>query len=200
MALVQLDSPRLGSGPVISRRLVLGLTLSVAASCAPGSDLPPLPSPSDTAYRLGPGDQVRIITFGEQQLTGGFRVSDSGVIAVPLLGPIKAGGLTSRQLGEVISEELKRRRLFRDPSVAVEITEYRPIFILGEVSKPGQFAYQPGMTVLTAVAVAGGFTYRAVQDYSSVLRSNGGPPAEGLATGATLLQPGDVVTIFERRF
>ncbi len=197
---MQLDPPRPASGHAISRRLVLGLTLLVAASCAPGGDLPPLPPPSDTAYRLGPGDQVRIITFGEQQLTGEFKVSDSGIIAVPLLGAIKASGLTSRQLSEEIAAELKRRNLFRDPSVVVEITEYRPIYILGEVSKPGQFPFQPGMTVLTAAAVAGGFTYRAVQDRASVLRSNGGHPTEGLATGATLLQPGDVVTIFERRF
>lgn len=198
--LVQLDLPRPGMGPAISRRLVLGLTLLAAASCAPGGDLPPLPPLSDAAYRLGPGDQVRIITFGEQQLTGDFKVSDSGVIALPLLGPIQASGLTSRQLADVIAVELKRRKLFRDPSVVVEISAYRPIFILGEVSKPGQYPYQPGMTVLTAVAVAGGFTYRAVQDDASVLRSNGGKPEEGLATGATLLQPGDVVTIFERRF
>jgi polysaccharide export outer membrane protein len=185
---------------VISRRLVLGLTLLAATSCAPGGDLPPLPPLTDTSYRLGPGDQVRIITFGEQQLTGDFRVSDSGMIAVPLLGPIKAGGLTSRELSEVLAAELKRRKLFQDPSVTVEITEYRPIFILGEVSKPGQYPYQPGMTVLTAVAVAGGFTYRAVKDEASVLRNEGGTPAAGLATGATLLKPGDVVTIFERRF
>ncbi len=200
IALVQLVPPSPGSGPVISRRLLLGLTLLVTASCEPGSDLTPLPPPSDTAYRLGPGDQVRIITFGEQQLTGDFKVSDSGVIAVPLLGAIQASGLTSRQLSQEIATELKRRKLFRDPSVVVEITDYRPIFILGEVSKPGQFPYQPGMTVLTAVAVAGGFTYRAVQDRASVLRSIDGHPTEGRATGATLLQPGDVVTIFERSF
>lgn len=198
--LVQRDLPRPSVGPAISRRLVLGLTLLAAASCAPGGDLPPLPPPSDTAYRLGPGDQVRIITFGEQQLTGDFRVSDSGLIAVPLLGPIKASGLTSRQLGEVIAAELKRRKLFQDPSVTVEITDYRPIFILGEINKPGQYPYQPGMTVLTAVAIAGGFTYRAVQDRVSVLRKENGIPTESLATGAALLQPGDVVTIFERRF
>lgn len=193
---IQLDLP----SPAISRRLLLGLTLLVAASCEPGGDLPPLPPQSDTAYLLGPGDQVRIITFGEQQLTGDFRVSDSGVIAVPLLGAIEASGLTSRQLGQEIAAALKRRKLFLDPSVTVEIIDYRPIFILGEVGKPGQFPYQPGMTVLTAVAVAGGFTYRAVQDRASVLRSIDGRPTEGLATGSTLLRPGDVVTIFERSF
>jgi polysaccharide export outer membrane protein len=172
----------------------------LVTSCAPGGELPPLPPTADTAYRLGPGDQVHIITFGEQQLTGDFRVSDSGTMSVPLIGAVKASGLTSRELAESISDELRRRKLFRDPSVTVEVIAYRPIFILGEVNKPGQYPYQPGMTVLTAVAIAGGFTYRAVQDYSSVLRNSGGQPAAGRATGATLLEPGDVVTIFERNF
>jgi polysaccharide export outer membrane protein len=184
---------------LLSRRLVLGSVL-IVASCAPGGNLPPLPPIADTGYRLGPGDQVRIITFGEDQLTGEFTVSDSGNIAIPLLGTVKASGLTSQELADAITSELKRRQLFRDPSVAVEVVQYRPIFVLGEVSKPGQYAYQPRMTVLTAVAVAGGFTYRAVKDRASVLRDNGGQPVEGLATGATLLQPGDVLTIFERNF
>ncbi len=182
-----------------SRRLLLGSMLLVA-SCAPGRDLSPLPPTSDAAYRLGPGDRVRLITFGEQQLTGEFRVSDNGTIAVPLIGSAKAGGLTSRQLADGISAELRRRKLFTDPSVVVEVVEYRPIFVLGEVSKPGQFPYQPNMTVLTAVAVAGGFTYRAVESRAEVLRNTRGQPITGLATGATVLQPGDVVRIFERNF
>ena len=191
---------RLSDSPLaLSRRLFLGSALLVA-SCAPGRDLKPLPPTADTAYRLGAGDKVRLITFGEQQLTGEFRVSDNGTIDVPLIGAIRAAGLTSRQLADAISSELQRRKLFRDPSVVVEVVEYRPIFVLGEVSKPGQFPYQPQMTVLTAVAVAGGFTYRAIQDYASVLRNSGDKPVEGLATGATLLQPGDVVTIYERTF
>ncbi len=84
--------------------------------------------------------------------------------------------------------------------MVVEVIAYRPVFILGEVSKPGQYPFQPGMTVLTAVAVAGGFTYRAVEDYASVLRNTGDKPVEGRAVGATLLAPGDVVTIYERVF
>lgn len=185
-------------GPTLSRRIFLGSVL-LTASCAP--NLPPLPPAPDTAYRLGPGDQVRIITFGEQQLTGDFRVSDGGTLSVPLIGTVRATGLTSRQLADAISAELKRRKLFQDPSVVVEVTAYRPVFILGEVSKPGQYPFQPGMTVLTAVAVAGGFTYRAVEDYASVLRNNGGgKPVEGRARGATLLAPGDVVTVYERVF
>jgi polysaccharide export outer membrane protein len=190
---------------------LLGLVLAVAAlaavaaGCAPGRDLPPLP-PGSGEYRLGPGDTVRLIVFGEDPLTGEFRVNDAGNIAVPLLGGVHAAGLTSAELEVAMAAALQRARLLRAPSVAAEVTGYRPIFVLGEVNKPGQYPYQPGMTVVTAAAVAGGFTYRAVEDYVSVVRTLPGPGAaagtavEGKATRQSFLQPGDVVTVFERRF
>lgn len=171
-----------------------------AASCAPGRDLPSLPDTQPTAYRLGPGDMIRIITFGEDQMTGEFRVSDSGAIALPLIGSIPAAGLSSDGLAHRVAEKLEKDNLLRNPSVSAEIVTYRPIFILGEVSKPGQYPYQPGMTVVTAAAVAGGFTYRAVRDYASIVRTQDGAAIEGKATRQTFVQPGDVITIFERRF
>jgi polysaccharide export outer membrane protein len=143
---------------------------------------------------------VRIITFSDEQLTGDFRVNDSGNIALPLLGPVHAQGLTTNQLEGQVAEALRAKNLYRDPSVAVEVISYRPVFVLGEVSKPGQFSYQPGMSVITSVAVAGGFTYRAVDDMASVVRDVDGKPEEFRATRQTLLRPGDVVTIYERHF
>ena len=170
------------------------------AGCAPGRDLPPLPGYQAQAYRLGGGDQIRIITFGEEQLTGEFRVDDQGRIAVPLLGGVVAAGKTPQQLEASMAEALRKRNLLRDPSVAVEVLAYRPIFVLGEVAKPGQYPYQPGMTVLTSVAIAGGFTYRGVQDYVSVVRTTGGTAVEGTAAPSAFVAPGDVVKVFERRF
>ena len=90
--------------------------------------------------------------------------------------------------------------MLRKPSVSVEVATYRPIYVLGEVNKPGQYPYQPGMTVVSAAAVAGGFTYRAVEDYASVLRTTDGDSTEGKASRQALVQPGDVITVFERRF
>lgn len=168
--------------------------------CQPGKDLPPLPPLTNTAYTLGPGDDVRIITFGEQTLTGEFTVEDSGKIAVPLLGRVNAAGMTTGQLGDEIDGLLRSKNLFRDPSVSVQIVKYRPIFVLGEVNKPGEFPYQPGMTVLSAVAIAGGFTYRAVEGYASVVRTEHDKPIEGRVSRDALLKPGDVVTVFERTF
>ncbi len=174
--------------------------LWLLTGCAPGRDLPSLPAISASDYRLGPGDVVRLITFGEEHLTGEFRVADSGVIAVPLLDGVQAAGLTPTQLEQSVAKALQRARLLRNPSVSAEVIAYRPIFVLGEVNKPGQYPYQPAMTVVTAVAVAGGFTYRAVQDYASVVRNTQGVAVEGKAARQAFVQPGDVITVFERRF
>jgi polysaccharide biosynthesis/export protein len=193
-----LGTPKQG---LASLRPVLCLLLGLcAAACAPGHGLPELPPTSPGAYRLGPGDVVRLITFGEESLTGEFRVSDSGTIALPLIGSVRASGLSPDVLATRVSEALLHANLLRSPSVSAEVITYRPIFVLGEVSKPGQYPYQPGMTVVTAAAVAGGFTYRAIESYASVVRTQDGGAVEGTASRQTLIQPGDVITVFERRF
>jgi polysaccharide biosynthesis/export protein len=183
---------------------VLGLTLAglmAAGGCAsPGSGLPPIPDPNSGAYRLGSGDQVRIIVFGDEQLTGQFRVDASGDIALPLIGNVHVAGLTTRELEHSVAAALDRRGLYNKPSVAAEVTDYRPVFILGEVAKPGQYPFQPGMTVVTAVAVGGGFTYRGVDNVFSIVRTEHGTAIEGRAGRQTLVQPGDVITVYERRF
>jgi polysaccharide export outer membrane protein len=189
---------------LLSRRNALAgtalATLFAVAGCAEGANLPPLPNEENSAYHLGPGDEVRVITVGEDQLSGDFHVSDAGNIALPMLGPVKAAGLTTTELSSAIGQEAKSRSILNDPSVSVEVTNSRPFFVLGEVSKPGQYPYQPGMTVLTAVSVAGGFTYRAVEDYASVVRSTGTKSVEGKVKRSSFLQPGDVLTIYERHF
>lgn len=143
---------------------------------------------------------MRIITFGEEQLTGQFRVGDNGDIAVPLLGLVPAAGRTTGELQDEIAAGLAGRKLIVDPSVSVEVTTFRPVFVLGEVSKPGEYPYQPGMTVLTAVAVAGGFTYSAVQRRAVILRQIDGHATEGVVGRGAVIHPGDVITIEERYF
>lgn len=184
---------------VLAISLLIGVS-GLSACSAPGSDLPPVPTADTSAYRLGAGDQVRIITFSDEQLTGEFRVADSGNIALPLLGSVKAAGLTPAQLEGEVANALRQRNLYKDPSVAVEVIAYRPVFILGEVNRPGQYPYQPGMTVVTAVAIAGGYTYRAVQDDASIVRTVDGKAIEGRAERETYVRPGDVITVFERTF
>jgi polysaccharide export outer membrane protein len=182
------------------RHLILAGAAVVTACTSAGSGLKPVPKPASNEYILGPDDQIRIITFGEEQLTGEFRVDAAGDIALPLVGTVHAAGLTPGQLTEAITKTLRDSKLYKNPSVSVEVVAYRPLFILGEVSKPGQFPYQPGMSVVTAVAVAGGFTYRAVTDRFSIVRATPSGSVEGSATRETLVQPGDVITVYERIF
>ena len=115
------------------------ILLLVIAACAPGRGLPPLLPVSSDVYRLGPGDEVRIITVGEDTLTGEFAVDASGRIAVPMLGSTPAAGLSTDALGAAVGAALQRGGLVRAPSVSVEVTRYRSIFVLGEVNKPGEF-------------------------------------------------------------
>ena len=183
-------------------RLLLFCVLAAAGSpgCTPGADLPKLTAYNGAIYRLDVGDKVRIITYGEQQLSETFSIGDGGDFDLPLLGAVHAAGLTSAELGAEIMRELKARDLFRKPSVAVEIVAYRPITVLGEVAKPGQYPYQPGMTLLTAVGVAGGFTYRSVEDRAYTVRKVGDKPVIGILTPQDYVQPGDVIKIYERFF
>jgi polysaccharide export outer membrane protein len=174
--------------------------LALTGCSSPWAGLPPIGDANASVYRLGPGDQVRIITFGEEQLTGEFRVDASGNIALPLVGDVHAAGLTPRQLEQAASATLRQSNLYKNPSVSVEVVNYRPIFVLGEVNHPGEYPFQPGMSVLTAAAIGGGFTYRAIEDEFSIVRSINGHAVEGRAERQTLMGPGDVLTVYERRF
>ncbi|WP_158745774.1 polysaccharide biosynthesis/export family protein [Acidisphaera sp. L21] len=197
LTLSNLRRPARTFGIIASLALMLGV-----AGCEPGRNLALLPGQHDApaAYRLGSGDSIRIITFGEDQLTGEFRVGDSGSISVPLLGEIPVAGLSVQDVAKKIANGLEAAKIFKSPSVSAEVTVYRPIFILGEVTRPGQYPYQPGMTLLSAVSVAGGFTNRAVESYASIVRNSDGHVVEGKVNRQALIQPSDVVTIFERRF
>lgn len=168
--------------------------------CAPGKDLPVLSATRADVYRLGVDDQIRVITYGEDQLSEDYRIDNSGNISVPLLGSVHAAGLSTAQLGNTIAEELEAKKLLRSPSVSIEVTAYRPIFVLGEVVKPGQYPYQPDMTLLTAVASAGGFTYRAVQGYAYVIRQGATKSEVGRLQPQGYVVPGDVIKIYERTF
>ncbi|MDT7950893.1 MAG: polysaccharide biosynthesis/export family protein [Acetobacteraceae bacterium] len=181
------------------RGALLGTVGLVIAGCG-GPELQPLPNYQAGAYRLGPGDLLRVLTFGEDQLTGEFRVDDQGNIGMPLVGSIPATGKTQQQLENDISRALVKGDFLKNPHVTVEVIAYRPIFVLGEVAKPGQYPYQPGMTFLTAVAIAGGFTYRAVESYGEVVRAKNGVAVNGRVTSNTFLAPGDVVRVLERYF
>lgn len=184
-----------------------GTTLSAAAalclltgclSTEPVTQLAP-PSVSEAAYRLGPGDKVRVITFGETGLTGEFLVSEVGHIAFPLIGDVNAGGLTPPAFAQALTEKLSNGYL-RHPRVSVEVLNYRPFYILGEVGKPGEYPFISGLTVTNAVATAGGFTYRANTHRVFVRGQRESGEHVVALTGTTLVHPGDTIRIPERLF
>ncbi len=187
---------------LISRRAVLlGLGLGGCVRWqAPGADLPALPAPPGGPYRLGAGDVLAIRIYDQPQLSGNYTLDDSGMIDMPLIGLVPAAGHSTDGLAAEIADKLVADRLILHPSVAAEITTYRPFYILGEVNTPGQYPFRPDMTVLTAISIAGGFTYRAEQGYVGVTRDVGRGPAQFRAPLFALAQPGDVITVFERRF
>jgi protein involved in polysaccharide export with SLBB domain len=150
--------------------LLLGLSL-VGCSSA-GSNLPLLDqSPvSQASYLLGAGDQLRVTVYGSEDLSGEVPVDDTGMAVLPLIGPIKAAGATPRQLEEVLRTKLIGDEYLKNPDVTVQIIHFRPIYVLGEVQKPGDHPYVPGMTVRAAIALAGGFTPRANQNFVIVTR------------------------------
>ncbi|MEJ1961710.1 MAG: polysaccharide biosynthesis/export family protein [Gammaproteobacteria bacterium] len=180
-------------------KFVIGilLALSVAACMSPVRKMPALPASASDAYRLGSGDTLQLVVFGETDLSGSFRVSDSGTIAMPLVGAVAVEGATLEEVRQRLIEKLKSTAI-RDPNVTLTIAEYRPFFILGEVKNPGSYPFVPHMTALTAVAIAGGFTFRASQDDISVTRDIKGTSLESRASRESRVLPGDVVYVFER--
>ncbi len=152
-----------------------------------------------SSYRLDSGDRIRVTVFGQPDLSGEFNVDGGGLIALPLIEPVRARGQTSEEFARDLEAALGQQ-LLRNPSVSVEVTLYRPFFILGEVNRPGQYAYVNGMTVKTAAAIAGGFTYRANTSIVLLTRQMSGKIIEGGANLNALVLPGDTVLINERLF
>jgi polysaccharide export outer membrane protein len=151
-------------------------------------------------YRLGSGDRVRITVFGEKDLSGDFAVSDKGTVSMPLIGDVRATGRSLREFEEAIERQLKPDYL-RNPKVSVEVVNFRPFYIIGEVQKPGGYPYVTGMTVMQAVALAGGYTHRA-RESSVVIRRRlkGGGYREEDAGPTAPVFPGDTVRVRERFF
>lgn len=149
-------------------------------------------------YRLGPGDKLGIKVFGQDDLSGEFVVDGSGQISVPLVGRVPASGRTLQEFQDELTALLNRDFIV-NPKLAIEVLNYRPFFILGQVEKPGSYPYVNGLDVRQAVALAGGFTRRAKTSTVTVIRRT---PEGNVALRAwpdSPILPGDTIEI-DRRF
>jgi protein involved in polysaccharide export with SLBB domain len=183
---------------IVGSLALVGMVLSgcVTAPLPAGT-----PAPIEaSAYRLGPGDKLRITTFNEPNLSGEFVIAGSGAVAMPLAGDIPARGLTPGELQAAIAAKLESGGFVRSPQVSAEVIEYRPYYILGEVTKPGQYPFTIGLTVSKAVATAGGFTYRANQRKVLITKDGSTEEVEVQLTASTPIGPGDTIRIAERYF
>jgi protein involved in polysaccharide export with SLBB domain len=150
-------------------------------------------------YRLASGDRVRVSIYGHDDLSGEFEVDGTGQLSLPLIMNVTAGGLTRKELEADITAKLQPDFL-KSPRVSVEILNYRPFYIVGEVNKPGSYGYVSGMKVINAVALAGGFTFRAQKGDIKITREQSGAKADLEGSVETTVLPGDVIEIGERFF
>lgn len=157
-------------------------------------------SDTPTEYQLGAGDRIDLVVYEEPYLSRNYLVDDTGKISLPLVGPFDVRGLTLRQTEQALVRILADRLKIREPRAAVNMVDYRPVFIMGEVSAPGSYPFVSGMTVLSAVATAGGYTVRGKSEGINIVRMRDPDRAPKLAGEYTLLEPGDVVKIPERFF
>ncbi|MTI46175.1 polysaccharide export outer membrane protein [Roseibium hamelinense] len=179
--------------------LVLAVCLGLAA-CS-GYQRPPTAFHETLTqpYRLDSSDRLRIIVFGQDDLSNTYVVDQAGYISFPLIGNVAARGKTQIELGNEIARKL-RQGFLRDPDVSVEVDTYRPIFVMGEVQNAGQYSYVAGMTVQNAIATAGGFSARAQQADVDITRQINGEILNGRVPISDPIRPGDTIYVRERYF
>lgn len=171
------------------------VALALLCGCNGDRKLPPIPEAAATDYVLGPGDRLRFQVFGQEAASGEFTVGVDGNVATPLAGELKAAGLTADQLQRDYKEALQKQGLYKDPKVAIEVLNYRPFYIMGEVKKPGSYPYASGLTVSAAVAEAGGFTPHGDHDVAVIERKTATGIVRGRARSTTPVLPDDIIEV-----
>jgi protein involved in polysaccharide export with SLBB domain len=149
--------------------------------------------------RLQAGEKIRVNVYGESSLSGDFQIDPSGFVSLPLAGNIKAAGLTQNELAQALATSLRSQYL-KNPKVTVSVAEFRPFYIIGEIEKPGSYPYTSGLNVLSAIAIAGGTTYRASR--SSILIQHPGEASlrEYTVDASVPILPGDIIKVPQRYF
>ncbi len=181
--------------------------LLLLSACGAGSDLGPVTDAEQKAMieaagaspRLQAGEKIRVNVYGEASLSGDYQIDPSGFISLPLAGTMKAAGLTQAELEQALSKKFRGEYL-KNPKVAVTIVEFRPFYIIGEIEKPGAYSYTSGLNVLSAIAIAGGTTYRASK--STILIQHPGESGlrEYQLTSSVPILPGDIIRVPQRYF
>lgn len=187
------------------------IALGVLAGCAPVLAVPagasrnaPIRADANSVYLLNVGDTVKLTVYGEDGLTGSYMIDANGVITVPLIGDVKAAGLSRDDLQKDITTRLVQGEFMTKPLVTVDATAVRPFYIVGEVKNPGSYPWQPSLDALKAIATAGGYTPRAATNKilidRAVATGGGQDKVRMNATEDTAILPGDSIIVRERIF
>jgi protein involved in polysaccharide export with SLBB domain len=193
---------------LVSLRVPIAIAMAAAAlltACADGGDAPMFDAARANGaglsriYRLGIGDKLKVSVYGEQDLSGTFEVNASGNVPMPLIGEIPAKGRPITEFREAVARKLSEGYL-KAPKVSIEILNYRPIYVHGEVRNGGEFAFKTGLKLRDAVAAAGGYTYRAQQSWLLLIREGQSAPARVPLPSDLDVLPGDNIQVPERFF
>ena len=157
-------------------------------------------SGAGVASLLQPGEKIKITVYGEEALTGEYDVNPAGYVTMPLIGSIKAAGRSQSEFGKDLAGRYVRGGFLQDPHVTVAVTQFKPFYVLGEATNPGEYPFRSGLNVHTAVAMAGGFTYRASKSYVLIRHTGDEAWKEYPLTEPVPIAPGDLIRIPERYF
>ena len=168
----------------------------------PPSNIPAVVDQDQTisAYQLGSGDKVRLRVYNEETLSGEYEVDGTGSLSVPLIGAVPVAGKSVQEVITAITSALRSGGFMLNPSVSMEVLLYRPFYVLGEVKQPGRYPYVSNMSALNAVALAGGFTYRANRRKVSISRAGNSSGKERKVLVTEPIMPGDVIRVGQRIF
>jgi polysaccharide export outer membrane protein len=185
------------SGALLSGCSASSTPLTAVGSITPNA--PGGPAPLGSGMHLQAGDKVRVTVFGEDKISGEYEIDLDGFLSLPLAGTLKAAGQSKMELEGIIATKLKSNYL-KDPKVTVDVVTFRPIYVLGEVQKPGEYPFRSGLNVMSALAVAGGSTYRASNSRVMIQRFGESALKEYALDAAVPILPGDVIRLPERYF
>jgi protein involved in polysaccharide export with SLBB domain len=186
--------------------IILTMLLSLAlAACETTPATTPSTPPNLTAggvpaLQLGPGDRIQLVVYGVAELSGEYTIGDTGTVSIPLAGQVEVTNQTTAQIESTLARRLATRGLVQNPQVSVNVVKHRQVFVVGEVTRPGGFDYFSGMTVINAVALAGGYTVRASRSRVWVVRGGDGSRTAVQVNDNTFLLPGDTIQVPERWF
>ncbi|RPF71168.1 polysaccharide biosynthesis/export family protein [Aurantiacibacter spongiae] len=185
----------------LSLLAMCALALALAGCTNKLSGLEMLPPATISSYELAPGDELRVLIpeLSDAEPQGmAYTINESGMLSLPVLGDIDASGRTVPQLQEEVAVRLRDAQILRNPTVSIQPVSLRPVYVMGEVQRPGEYPFRPGMSVLAAVAAAGGYTFRAQDERVRVTRTIDGRSVTGIARETDMIQPGDAIMVAER--